>query len=57
MPPYAFTIRFSPAQTQLLEQLSAQLGIDKTNVIRIAITRLAQAEGVLRSNQGDGKLA
>jgi predicted DNA-binding protein len=39
-------IRLSPAQEKLLAKLSKKLGVDTTNVIRIAIHRLAEAEGI-----------
>lgn len=39
-------IRLSPQQQKLLAKLSKKLGVDTTNVIRIAITRLAESEGV-----------
>lgn len=40
-----FTIRLSAAQYRILENLERKLSIDKTNLIRFAITRLAEAEG------------
>lgn len=50
MPPkYSLVLRLSPAQHKTVEKLAAKLGIDKTNIIRLAITRLAEAEGVLPS--------
>jgi hypothetical protein len=39
-------IRLSPAQEKLLAKLSKKLGVDTTNVIRIAIQRLAESEGI-----------
>jgi hypothetical protein len=42
------TVRLSAAQRKQLRQLSKKLSIDQTNVIRLAITRLAEAEGVLQ---------
>lgn len=48
MPKDTFTLRLSPAQSRILQLLAAKLGIDKTNVIRLAIARLGEAEGVLR---------
>ncbi|UWZ84666.1 ribbon-helix-helix domain-containing protein [Occallatibacter riparius] len=50
MPSNAFTMRLTPAQTKVVEKLSAKLGIDKTNVIRLAIARLAEAEGVIHNS-------
>jgi len=41
------TLRLSAAQRKVLQRLSRKLQIDQTNVIRLAITRLAEAEGVL----------
>lgn len=49
MPKLALTLRLSPAQTKTIEQLSHKLGIDKTNVIRLAITRLAESEGIFNN--------
>jgi hypothetical protein len=46
MPKHALTLRLSPAQAGTLEQLSHKLGIDKTNIIRLAIARLAESEGI-----------
>lgn len=40
------TLRFTPAQNRTLQQLSAKLGIDKTNIIRLAVARLAESEGI-----------
>jgi hypothetical protein len=39
-------LRLSAAQIRTLEQLAAKLHIDRANVIRLAITRLAEAENV-----------
>jgi predicted transcriptional regulator len=44
---HVFTIRFSDAQHRLLEKLAKKLNIDKTNVIRLAVTRLGEAERLL----------
>lgn len=41
------TIRLSTAQRRQLHQLAQKLHIDPTNVVRLAITRLAEAEGIL----------
>jgi hypothetical protein len=41
------SLRLSPAQRKTLQRLSRKLLIDQTNVIRLAISRLAEAEGVL----------
>jgi hypothetical protein len=39
-------IRLSSTQIRLLEKLSQKIGLDRTNIIRLAITKLAEAEGV-----------
>lgn len=39
-------IRLNAHEERLLSKLSKKLGVDTTNVIRIAIHRLAEAEGV-----------
>lgn len=39
-------IGLSPHQQHLLVKLSKKLGVDTTNVIRIAIQRLAESEGI-----------
>jgi hypothetical protein len=41
------TLRLSSAQYRALERLERKLNIDKTNVIRLALTRLAEAENIL----------
>jgi len=41
------SIRLSPATLRMLDKISAKTGIDRTNVIRLAITRLAENEGLL----------
>lgn len=40
-------IRLSPATLKLIEKLKAKTGLDRTNVIRLAIAKLAESEGVL----------
>lgn len=40
-------VRLSKAQIAVLNRLSAKLGMDKTNLIRMAIHRLGEVEGVL----------
>jgi hypothetical protein len=40
------TIRLSPLDEKLLAKLSKKLGLDPTNVIRHAIYRLAESEGI-----------
>lgn len=39
-------VRISAAQLRTLERLARKLQIDRSNVIRLAITRLAEAERV-----------
>jgi len=40
------TLRLSAVQIEVVEKLARKLQIDSTNVIRIAIARLAEQEGV-----------
>ena len=47
---HTLTVRLSPAQYRALERLAKKLNIDKTNVIRLALTRMAESENVLRLN-------
>jgi hypothetical protein len=47
MAKHTLTIRLSAAQYRTLEHLEKKLSIDKTNVIRLALTRIAEAEGFL----------
>lgn len=48
MPPpkHTLTVRLSPAQYRAVEKLEVKLNLDKTNVIRLALTRLAESEGI-----------
>lgn len=39
-------IRLSAAQLRTLEQLARKLQIDRANVIRLAVAKLAESEGV-----------
>lgn len=39
-------VRLSPQQERLLAKLSKKLALDATNVIRVAIQRLAESEGI-----------
>jgi hypothetical protein len=41
-----FHVRIGPSQRRQLEKLSKKLGVDASNVIRIAIAKLAEAEGI-----------
>jgi len=43
----AFTLRLSAAQMRTLKKLEDKLGLNRTSVIRLAITRLAEAENIL----------
>ena len=48
MPPkHALTVRLTPAQYKDLEKLEAKLHLDKSSIIRFALARLAEAEGVI----------
>jgi hypothetical protein len=44
---HVLTVRLSAAQYKILGRLESKLSIDKTNIIRLALTRLAEAEGLL----------
>jgi hypothetical protein len=44
---HTLTVRLSPAQYRALVQLEKKLNIDKTNVIRLALTRLSESENIL----------
>jgi hypothetical protein len=46
-------IRLSAAYLRLLKRLSAKTGLDRTSVIWLAITRLAESEGI--THYGDGR--
>ena len=47
MPPMKqVTLRLSAAQIRTLQLLADKLHIDRTNVIRLALARLAEAENV-----------
>lgn len=39
-------IRLNPKTLSLLQKLSTKTGLDRTNVIRLAITRLAESEAI-----------
>jgi predicted DNA-binding protein len=41
------TIRLSTVQRSQLKRLAEKLQIDQANVIRLAITRLAEQEGII----------
>jgi predicted transcriptional regulator len=47
----AMTLRISTAQIGQLKRIAEKLQIDQTNVIRLAITRLAEQEGVALSSK------
>lgn len=40
-------IRLTPVQWRILRKLSDRLGLDHSNVVRLAITRLAEQEHIL----------
>jgi len=48
----ATTVRLSATQRAQLNQLARKLQIDTTNVIRLAIARLAEAEGITHPDKG-----
>lgn len=39
-------VRFSAAQLRTMEQLAKKLQIDRANVIRLAVAKLAESEGI-----------
>ena len=39
-------VRFSPSLLRVLRKLSEKTGLDHSNVIRLAVTKLAEAEGI-----------
>ena len=41
-------VRLNDAQFRLLAKLSVKLGLDRNNVIRLALARLAEAEGLIK---------
>jgi hypothetical protein len=45
------TVRLSSIQLGQLARLAQKLQIDQANVIRLAITRLAESEGLLKSTR------
>jgi len=47
------TIRLSVVQIKQLELLSAKLQVDLVNVVRLAITRLAEREGIVVSTKNN----
>jgi predicted transcriptional regulator len=52
MPPMKqTTLRLSAIQREMLEKLAAKFQIDQANVIRIAISQLAEREGVTVSKR------
>jgi len=44
-------IGFSPAQMKVLEKLALKPGLDKTNVIRYCVARVAEQEGVTKEGR------
>lgn len=51
MAKHILTVRLSAPQYRILEKLEQKLSIDKTNLIRLAITRLAESEGFFAADQ------
>jgi hypothetical protein len=45
------TIRFSPVHRRQLKLLADKLQINEANVIRLAVTRLAEQEGILQTGK------
>jgi len=45
------TLRLSASQLRQLDRLADKLQIDKANVIRLAITRLAESESIPRTSR------
>jgi hypothetical protein len=46
MPPKRIHVVLTPAQIKALDGLTKKLHLDRTNIIRLAIARLAEAEQV-----------
>jgi len=44
-------IRLSVSQLRALEQLARKLQIDRSNVIRVAIAKLAESEGITNTSR------
>jgi len=44
-------VRFTKIQQDWLEKLSEKLQLDKANIVRLAITRLAEEEGVANQHK------
>lgn len=40
------TIRLTPKQDRQLQRLSEKLSLDNTNVLRLALAKLVEAEGI-----------
>jgi predicted transcriptional regulator len=45
-------IRLSSTQLRALEQLAKKLQIDRANVIRLAISKLSESEGISTTHRG-----
>ena len=43
-------IRLSPAQWRVVRKLSATLGVDHSNVVRLAITMLAKQQNIIAAD-------
>ena len=46
------TLRLTAVQSEVLDKLAAKLLMDPTNVIRLAIARLAEQEGIISPAKG-----
>jgi hypothetical protein len=53
-PTTQLTIRLSPTQRGQLKRLNEKLGIKQAEIIRLAVARLAEAEGVLYASKKSG---
>ena len=45
-------VRFSVSQLRTMEQLAKKLQIDRANVIRLAVAKLAESEGIGTIHRG-----
>jgi hypothetical protein len=55
--PESFKMRLDPASAYQLDTLTAKLGLSRTTVMRLALRRFAQAEGVDVPDALEGKAA
>jgi hypothetical protein len=49
--PHSTTLRLSSIQRSQLKRLSDKLQIDQANVMRLALTRLAEQEGIIQGKR------